>query len=152
MPRYIDLDRAYQDAYDDVHAKAIIEAEEYELRINFLDAQPRTHIPKTLYLCDLRACEKCSPECTHTSDLVHAAHFRKLADDLFVEQACAERWIPTKAKLPPVFVPVIVCRRTRAGDLKIEAGQLDVNGWWKVYGHKCKTVTHWMSLPAPPEE
>lgn len=49
MPRYIDLDRAYQDAYDDVHTKAIIEAEKYDLIINFLDAQPRTHMPKTAY-------------------------------------------------------------------------------------------------------
>lgn len=28
-----------------------------------------------LYLCDRRACDKCSPECFHTSDIRHAKHF-----------------------------------------------------------------------------
>ena len=40
MSRYIDLDRAYQDAYDDVHSRAVIDEREYDLIINFLDAQP----------------------------------------------------------------------------------------------------------------
>lgn len=30
---------------------------------------------KVFYLCDRRACEKCSPECRHTTDIRHAANF-----------------------------------------------------------------------------
>ncbi len=29
-----------------------------------------------LYLCDRRACEKCSPECHHTLDIKHARNFQ----------------------------------------------------------------------------
>lgn len=61
-------------------------------------------------------------------------------------------WIRVEDKLPLAFEPVIVCRKERNGSLKVEAGARDVNGWWKVYGHKCKTVTHWMPLPEPPKE
>lgn len=28
-----------------------------------------------LYLCDRRACEHCSPECQHTTDISHAKNF-----------------------------------------------------------------------------
>ena len=28
-----------------------------------------------LYLCDRRTCEKCSPECRHTTDITHARNF-----------------------------------------------------------------------------
>lgn len=31
--------------------------------------------PKVLFLCDRRACEKCNPDCTHTTDITHAADF-----------------------------------------------------------------------------
>lgn len=27
-----------------------------------------------------------------------------------------------------------------------------VGGWWRVYGTRVKSVTHWMPMPAPPEE
>lgn len=30
---------------------------------------------KIFYLCDRRACEHCSPECKHTTDVRHAANF-----------------------------------------------------------------------------
>lgn len=30
---------------------------------------------KVFYLCDRRACARCSPECKHTTDIRHAANF-----------------------------------------------------------------------------
>lgn len=42
-------------------------------------------IKKVLYICDRRACNKCDPECMHTSDISHAKDF-ELLDDVFVEQ------------------------------------------------------------------
>ena len=42
-------------------------------------------IKKVLYICDRRACNKCDPECIHTSDISHAKNF-ELFDDVFVEQ------------------------------------------------------------------
>jgi len=30
-----------------------------------------------LYLCDRKACENCSPECRHTTDIYHAVNFEK---------------------------------------------------------------------------
>lgn len=35
------------------------------------------------YLCDRRACEKCNPDCTHTSDIRHAKNFRVVGDAIF---------------------------------------------------------------------
>lgn len=41
-----------------------------------------------LYLCDRRACEKCSPECHYTSDISHAKNFELGLDGLtMVEKA-----------------------------------------------------------------
>lgn len=57
-------------------------------------------------------------------------------------------WISVKDRLPATFTPVIVCRPGG----KVEAGMLDVGGWWKVYGTRTKRVTHWMPLPEPPKE
>lgn len=108
--------------------------------------------PKVLYLCDLHRCDKCSPECRHTSDISHAVSFHVVREGVYEQEAVACRWISTKEALPPVFEPVLLCRRYRDGRTTVEAGTRDVGGWWKVYGHKVKTVTHWMSMPAPPEE
>ena len=30
---------------------------------------------RVFYICDRRACEKCMPPCTHTSDVRHAVNF-----------------------------------------------------------------------------
>lgn len=38
--RLIDVDKAYEDAYDRLHYRATLENEEYDAIINFLDAQP----------------------------------------------------------------------------------------------------------------
>lgn len=60
-------------------------------------------------------------------------------------------WISVADRLPEVFQPVIVCRENKQGEKIVEAGQRDVNGWWRVYGTRTKNVTHWMPLPEPPE-
>lgn len=62
------------------------------------------------------------------------------------------RWIPVEERLPKLFQPVIVCRKGKDGKPMVEAGSMDHNGWWKVYGTRTKTVTHWMPLPEPPKE
>lgn len=54
-----------------------------------------------------------------------------------------QSWISVKDRLPEMSEPVIVRRQ----DGRIQSGMLDVNGWWKVYGTRTKTVTHWMPLP-----
>lgn len=61
------------------------------------------------------------------------------------------KWIPVAERLPKPFVPVLVCRKTNEGPV-VEQGSLTVNGWWKVYGTRTKSVTHWMPLPDPPEK
>ena len=39
-----------------------------------------------LYKCDRRACEHCSPECSHTQDISHAVNFQKFVGrDAYVE-------------------------------------------------------------------
>ena len=60
-------------------------------------------------------------------------------------------WISVKDRLPEGYEAVIVCRKGRGGCI-VEQGCLDVNGWWRVYGTRTKSVTHWMPLPDPPGE
>lgn len=59
-------------------------------------------------------------------------------------------WIPVTDRRPPNGTPVLICRRRPGGELVVEQGCRDVNGWWKVYGTRTKSVTHWMPLPTPP--
>ena len=59
-------------------------------------------------------------------------------------------WISVKDRLPEPFDQVIICRPSK-GAPRVEAGSLDVNGWWRVYGTRTKSVTHWMPLPDPPK-
>lgn len=61
-------------------------------------------------------------------------------------------WISVKDRLPEGYEAVIVCRKGRGGKCIVEQGFLDVNGWWRVYGMRTKSVTHWMPLPDPPGE
>ena len=41
--------------------------------------------PPVLYLCAGLACERCSPECRHTSNIIHAKNFVRLPGGIFVE-------------------------------------------------------------------
>ena len=57
------------------------------------------------------------------------------------------QWISVKRRLPAQFQPVLCCRK---GNI-VEQGYRDVDDAWKIYGARCRNVTHWMPLPAPPE-
>ena len=63
-----------------------------------------------------------------------------------------DKWISVRERLPEAFAPVIICRRNRQGEYIVEAGQKDIGDWWRVYGTRTKSVTHWVPLPDPPEE
>lgn len=56
--------------------------------------------------------------------------------------------IPVSDRLPDPYTPVILCRPGG----KVEAGVYSPDGWWKIYGTRTKSVTHWMPMPEPPEE
>lgn len=64
----------------------------------------------------------------------------------------AAGWISVEDKLPPLGQMVIVYREYAWGDVKVEQGCRDLNGWWRVYGTRTKRITHWMPLPQPPKE
>ena len=38
-----------------------------------------------VYVCDREACENCSTECNHTSDIHHAKNFTEVAPGKFME-------------------------------------------------------------------
>ena len=66
----------------------------------------------TFYLCDRRACEVCTPDCTHTSDIRHANNFRIVADSFFElnpPDLTTDTRDPqiafTKKETPPGFTP-----------------------------------------------
>ena len=64
----------------------------------------------------------------------------------------AAGWISVEDKLPPLGQMVIVYREYAWGEVKVEQGCRDLNGWWRVYGTRTKRITHWMPLPQPPKE
>lgn len=100
---------------------------------------------------------------TNTSACVTEARLRRVIaeqeariDELKAEIRELERklnrqWTPVTERLPEPFKRVIVCREGLDEPI-VEQGQLDVNGWWKVYGTRTKRVTHWMPLPEQPKE
>ncbi len=66
---------------------------------------------------------------------------------------CAMGWIKTTDRLPDAFKAVLVAREgEKGGPLKVEQGCYCVNGWWKVYGTRTKSVRYWAPLPKPPKE
>lgn len=63
-------------------------------------------VGQILYICDGRACENCSgwmkDGCRHTSDIEHAAHFKKFFDSYVEEEVIvAEVRKTTHRKKPP---------------------------------------------------
>lgn len=50
------------------------------------------------YLCDGKACEGCkdgaNPDCTHTTDIRHAANFEFVATDLYAEKVDDAEVVP----------------------------------------------------------
>ena len=64
----------------------------------------------------------------------------------------AAGWISVEDKLPHLGQTVIVYREYAWGEVKVEQGCRDLDGWWRVYGTRTKRITHWMPLPEPPKE
>ena len=49
---------------------------------------------QVLYLCDRRACSKCSyPQCEHTTDISHAKNFARICPGAYIEEAPTFRLI-----------------------------------------------------------
>ena len=46
----------------------------------------KTCLPDMLFVCDRRACETCTPECSYTFDARHAKHFEVDPDGCMIEQ------------------------------------------------------------------
>ena len=67
----------------------------------------------------------------------------------------AEGWIRTEDKLPPVNVPILICREKDPGVPLVEAARYQGAAGgklpWKVYGTRCAHVDWWMPMPEPPE-
>lgn len=61
-------------------------------------------------------------------------------------------WISVEDRLPPFGEMVIIYREYGWGEVKVEQGCRDINGWWRVYGTRTKKVSYWMPLPKPPQE
>lgn len=61
-----------------------------------------------------------------------------------------QEWIDTAKELPEKYKPVIICREKEKGKWLVEQGCLEVGGWWRVYGTRCKKVAYWMPMPEPP--
>lgn len=40
---------------------------------------------RVLYICDREKCDKCFSNCDHTTDINHAANFKKI-DGIYIEQ------------------------------------------------------------------
>lgn len=63
------------------------------------------------------------------------------------------RWISVEERLPKRYEHVLVATRfTVEGEPDFEIAYLALGGWKKEEGHLYGRVTHWMPLPAPPEE
>ena len=60
--------------------------QDYTKCIEFLVSAAKR--PKVLYICDRRACKKCSPQCCRTEDVRHAEHFKLFygSEGTFFEQ------------------------------------------------------------------
>ena len=64
-------------------------------------------------------------------------------------------WIPTAEQLPAVGEPVLIVRHSYSGEpVRVEPAFLRPDGRWNAMGHKFtqKNVSHWMSMPIPPQE
>ncbi len=70
---------------------------------------------------------------------------------LYEDEREKPQWISVGKGLPRACTTVLVCRRKPGGERIVEQGTLQAGGWWRVYGTRVKTVTHWMPLPEPPE-
>lgn len=100
-------------------------------------------------------------DCLHyeaCKSMLEALGYTVNGDGVEADERCdqfekADKWISVKDQLPKVFQSVIVCRKKSDGSTVVEPGMKELReNEWKVYGTRCKSVTHWMPLPAPPKE
>lgn len=61
-------------------------------------------------------------------------------------------WISVAERLPKPHETVLVIRRNQRKKLSVECGYYIGNGNWQVGTRLTRPVTHWMPLPALPEE
>lgn len=95
--------------------------------------------------------KKFNPICYFSEWYIHCdTAFNKIknAPTIDPESLLAAQWIPVTERLPKEHQPVLFCRK--GGN--VDAGCRIESGWWKSYGIKVKSVTHWMPLPKPPQE
>lgn len=78
-------------------------------------------------------------------------HIGELTEKVAQLEAAQPKWISVEDRLPDRFKPVVVCREYEKGMPKVEQGYRDDGNWWKVFGCRVKSVTHWMPFPEPPE-
>ena len=58
-------------------------------------------------------------------------------------------WISVEKETPPINRFVLVCTKSKNGSINIDKGYYTGTRW----AHRgCAEVTHWMPLPALPEE
>lgn len=75
-----------------------------------------------------------------------------ITPNIIVSSLFPMEWISVKDILPEKFTAVIVYRTRKGKSPIVEQGTMELNGWWKVFGTRTKSVTHWMPMPEPPRE
>lgn len=89
--------------------------------------------------------------CGQIRELSYCA-VRRMATYLTEKGVVPMRWVPVAEGSPEKHKPVLVCRRNKEGRILVEQGCRDLDGWWRVYGTRVKSVLFWMLIPEPPEE
>lgn len=86
-------------------------------------------------------------------DPAEAKTLREAANVIREQQENLPKWIPAAEQIPKPYEGVIVAREKEKGHpLKVEAGMMKPDGFWKVYGTNTKGVLYWMPFPELPEE
>lgn len=85
-------------------------------------------------------------------DPVKAKTLREAANAIRDLQENLPKWIPVTEQIPQPYQGVIIAREKEKGKpMKVEAGMMKPDGFWKVYGTNTKGVIYWMPLPEAPE-
>ncbi|MBO6093727.1 MAG: DUF551 domain-containing protein [Oscillospiraceae bacterium] len=85
-------------------------------------------------------------------DPAKAKTLKDAASAIIELQDSLPKWIPVDEQIPQPYQGVIIAREKEKGKpLKVEAGMMKPDGYWKVYGTNTKGVIYWMPLPEAPE-
>lgn len=85
-------------------------------------------------------------------DPAKAKTLQEAAKVIREQQENLPKWIPVAEQIPKPYEGVIVAREKEKGKpLKVEAGMMKPDGFWKVYGTNTKGVLYWMPLPEATE-